>query len=370
MTVSDDIYEKCADLVRSEQYAEAKIVSEMSGFDPARVRRLLEDYKPMAEARLHTVPFWHADPIAAEIGIRVLIELAGANPQCKNANGWEPLHTAAEYAPLSCISYLVETCRVNVNAHDQDGRRPLRLAAERGDVDVVHYLCKHGAQVELADLEGRRPIHKAAKTGRLEVVKYLIEKGKANFEAGDADNERPLHKAARYGQIDMVRYLVEEKKADVEAEDKNGRRPLHHAAQSVVKDNVVYKYLLEVGKANPDARDKEGKTPVELKKAWKPESRLLRASADPQKLQKRLYQDPASADVRRVEIGEATGGGEFDFESKVLSRTHNNAAGAAARPAQERIPEETAGGQKKGGFLRPITAGIKRMFTGVNSGKN
>jgi hypothetical protein len=47
---------------------------------------------------------------------------------------------------------------VDINKGDYDKRTPLHLASSEGHYDVVEYLCKHGANVNVADRWGGRPL--------------------------------------------------------------------------------------------------------------------------------------------------------------------------------------------------------------------
>jgi hypothetical protein len=49
---------------------------------------------------------------------------------------------------------------VDINKGDYDKRTPLHLASSEGHYDVVEYLCKHGADVNVADRWGGRPLGK------------------------------------------------------------------------------------------------------------------------------------------------------------------------------------------------------------------
>ena len=78
------------------------------------------------------------------------------------------------------------------------GESPLHAACEYEQVASVHYLCEHGAVLDLQDNNGNTALHVAVSNGHLDVTRVHVDKG-ANLCAADASSLTPLHIAAKCG---------------------------------------------------------------------------------------------------------------------------------------------------------------------------
>lgn len=82
----------------------------------------------------------------------------------------------------------------DVNARGAEGWTPLHLAAEEGRKDVAELLIAKGADMNARDAEGWTPLHWAAYFGHDDVVELLVTKG----ADGNAKNKWP--DAAAHGR--------------------------------------------------------------------------------------------------------------------------------------------------------------------------
>ena len=91
---------------------------------------------------------------------------------------WHPIHLACEKGDeaLAVVKYLVAN-GANVNCIDSYGRQPIHFACQMSAIKIVKYLVANGANVNCVMGGGYQPIHVACIKGddSLELVKYLIE---------------------------------------------------------------------------------------------------------------------------------------------------------------------------------------------------
>ena len=76
-------------------------------------------------------------------------------------------------ADLLDISEPILGEELDINKGDYDKRTPLHLASTEGYYDVVEFLCKHGADVNVADRWEYTPLDDAIQKGNNHVEKLL-----------------------------------------------------------------------------------------------------------------------------------------------------------------------------------------------------
>jgi hypothetical protein len=81
---------------------------------------------------------------------------------------------------------------LDINKGDYDMRTPLHLASSEGHYDVVEYLCKHGADVNVADRWGGRPLDDAIQKGNERVEKLLRKYGATTAASSSSHSTRNL----------------------------------------------------------------------------------------------------------------------------------------------------------------------------------
>lgn len=81
---------------------------------------------------------------------------------------------------------------LDINKGDYDMRTPLHLASSEGHYDVVEYLCKHGADVNVADRWGGRPLDDAIQKGNERVEKLLRKYGATTAALSSSHSTRNL----------------------------------------------------------------------------------------------------------------------------------------------------------------------------------
>ncbi|KDO17229.1 hypothetical protein SPRG_17348, partial [Saprolegnia parasitica CBS 223.65] len=128
-----------------------------------------------------------------------------------DANGWTPLHHAAQNASEDgpdMLGQLLMCDAIDVDAVSNTKRTPLHIAAAAGCLPSVRLLLQFGANVNARDDRGCTPLHSAALHGALDVVRcFANDVDGCDVAAVCKRKQNALHIAAKAGQIPIVRYL-------------------------------------------------------------------------------------------------------------------------------------------------------------------
>ena len=186
---------------------------------------------------------WHDPPPrgAAAATARALLD-AGASVTATDSRGWQPSHSAANYAiypdGASALAALLQR-GADARAVDADGRTPLHLACNpaRGWTlgrlvpKVAEQLLKHGADPRAADDKGRTPLHCLAARDVSRGVERVDDPD--GEEGDDAEDTEAIVEALKAAG------------ADVNAANAEGRTPLMLAAKS--RNSAAGAALLQCG---------------------------------------------------------------------------------------------------------------------------
>jgi ankyrin repeat protein len=175
---------------------------------------------------------------------------------CRDTQGWTPLHNAAFNGQTKLIQILVEHGDA-VDATDKEGATPLHAAAFAGHPDAIEVLLQSGARINALDRHGDTPLDYAAAAGSSAATDVLLRHHAATEERG-SKGDTPLNSAAVRGYTDVVRLLVEHG-ANVESRDNQGFTPLSSAVSLDRTDVIV---LLLGANANVNTRSNNGSTPL------------------------------------------------------------------------------------------------------------
>ncbi len=189
--------------------------------------------------------------------IAEILVQAGADVHCKDINGYQPIHNAAEYGHTGMIKLLVEAGS-DVNSKGKNGDQAIHLAARYGHMEIMEVLLEYGADVHCKDSYGEQPIHYAAEHGHTGIIELLLQAGVSVDTEAPRDKETALLKAANEGHTQTVQFLIS-KGADVEMQDAEGYRPLHCAAGEGHVDTVAA--LIHAG-ASIDPQNNDMQTPL------------------------------------------------------------------------------------------------------------
>ena len=237
----------------------------------------------------------------------------GADPNCRELNGWPCLHNAVHEKYTNIVNLLlkhgansrlqsppqygangyvtalywaagsgdVDITRILLDHEDTAGLTPkapgnnavLLTAASKGHEDIVRILIEHGSvDVAFKGENGETAIGAAAENGRTAVVKMLLAYG-ANANA-KSKGEVPLTWATKGCHVETVKVLCTEGKAQVNVADftsDSSQPPLWHAVcpwnghgrlNDIRASDDMVKYLLESG-ADCNLWNKRKSSPLE-----------------------------------------------------------------------------------------------------------
>lgn len=140
----------------------------------------------------------------------------GENVNCRDGDGFTPLHAAVRINNIKAIQVLLKHPRINVNCisgnpdslDSSDRLTPLHLASSYGYHKIVTMLLAYCAKVNPLDRSERTPVYLAVSNKHLKVVKVLLSRG-ANVNINDIHGYSPLKQAVYNGDHAMVRKLID-----------------------------------------------------------------------------------------------------------------------------------------------------------------
>eukprot|EP00794_Sanderia_malayensis_P004801 gene4801-5428_t len=163
--------------------------------------------------------------------VDMLVRKYNASLDVVAINKRTPLHLAALNGQLEMVGKLLEL-KADPNSTDANGYTPLHVAAEDNHPQVVRMFINHSPSLIFqANKDGNTCAHIAAANGSLKVMKALVQCDKTSVNTRNKRNyETPMHLAASGGHYDLMQFLME-KGGSLEDEDKEGMTPLHLCAK-------------------------------------------------------------------------------------------------------------------------------------------
>lgn len=199
--------------------------------------------------------------------VRLLLE-AGADPTLAEANGYIPLHGAAQRGHTEFADMLYSRALFTLDRLSPKGETPLFLACSYDHESMVSKLLSLGA-IQPPTLTARCPLIEAVIRGFVGVVRVLINEGGIEAVGGDAVLPRSMGIAVRFGRARILRLLLavdgQEGRLWANAVIK-GRYLLHDGAGCSVPAAVSV--LLEAG-ADEAPRDSLGRIPGDIIGAYR-----------------------------------------------------------------------------------------------------
>ncbi|KAJ3424492.1 ankyrin repeat-containing protein [Anaeramoeba flamelloides] len=185
--------------------------------------------------------------------IKILLEFH-SNINCKNVDGWTPLHMACRYQnQLKKIIPLIKAGG-NVNSKDLRNWRPLHFACRYfANVEIVNYLIKNGAKINVITKDNFTPLHFCAlsqnQQNAAQCAKLLISNGadlylKARKTALDLSIElynHPVTEEIRLG-LENIENIEQKEILEILKEQKNKTgKQLTEQLDQLKKQNKLFK---------------------------------------------------------------------------------------------------------------------------------
>lgn len=136
-------------------------------------------------------------------------------------NSW--LRRAAKFGETENMRRLIKQ-GAEIDCRDKEGWTPLHFACIGGSVDAVRLLLEHGAEVNARTTYGQTPLHWASASGYDPIVMILLNRG-AQINARGSDGWTPLHWACHHGRAGTALILLN-KGADYKIENVDGNTAL------------------------------------------------------------------------------------------------------------------------------------------------
>ena len=202
---------------------------------------------------------------------------AGASRTATDSDGFTPLHHAARYGHLACLTLVVGhpgaylLSPAELDAHNTHGGTPLYEAAYEGHRACCAALIAAGADTAKADLDGHTPLIVAADEGQPSVCKLLAVRG-VDLLATTQHGYTAIHLAASNGYADVVKVLLPHLRrldnvdlCTVQSQDEDDKDEVYGQtalqAACINGHHLVAKRLLAAG-ASRSATDSDGSTPL------------------------------------------------------------------------------------------------------------
>lgn len=166
-----------------------------------------------------------------------------ANAQCKNFQGFTPLHFGCKLGGTDSIKSLIQ-CKAVVDAKSYaEELTPLHVACENSRLTSAQVLLDFKADINALTVDKWTPLHYACNVKNYQLVELLVTKG-AFINAKTKSGDTPLHFAARAGSYPIIKLLIE--RGGKVSEPNGGLdTPLIFAAAA--GDERCFSYLLEKG---------------------------------------------------------------------------------------------------------------------------
>ncbi|NWS51470.1 ASB2 protein, partial [Chunga burmeisteri] len=209
-----------------------------------------------------------------------------------NKDGWIPLHEAAYYGQVGCLSLLQKAYPGTIDQRTLNEETALYLATSRGNLDCLLTLLQAGAEPDISNKARETPLYKACERKNAEAARLLVQynadtnhrcnrgwtalheavsrndleiidilvKGGAKIESANAYGITSLFVAAESGQLEALRYLAK-CGADINTQASDNASALYEACKN--GHVAVVEFLLSQG-ADANKANKDGLLPLHI----------------------------------------------------------------------------------------------------------
>lgn len=237
-------------------------------------------------------PIFRAIRVGDAALVKTLALTPGTNLMLPNKPGWLPIHQAAWFGHVACLTALisVQPGMVNKRAHrgespllvainrehpdcaqvlldngadpdtmNNEKETPLYKACERSNAALVAMLLNYGAAVNLHCIQGWTALQEAVVRNNVEICAMLLKAG-AKINATNMYGITPLFSAAQTGSMDTLRFLIQHG-ADINTQAADGNTALMEAAKN--RHEEVVEFLLSQN-ADANRTGRNGLLPLHI----------------------------------------------------------------------------------------------------------
>jgi ankyrin repeat protein len=190
--------------------------------------------------------------------VKVLLQMAEADPNAANHRGRTPIFDATCYGHLTTAKLLLGTGQVDLNVRDDLGQTCVFDAIEGDEALLKMLLDTGGVDLNVRDKSGQTCLFAAIARGPDAIVKLLLDTGQVDLNVRNNDGETCLIYAITYGRDAVIKLLLDTGQVGLNIKDHYGMTCLSRAAAT--GQAAVVKLILDTGKVDPNDRDNYGGT--------------------------------------------------------------------------------------------------------------
>lgn len=158
--------------------------------------------------------------------VKSYVESGNFSADCKDPNGYTPIHAAASYGHTDLLKYLVSSKGGNVNVQDNEGDTPLHHVE---DVKTAQFLVEElKADPKIKNADGLTPAQYIEEDDEFPDVVTYLQTLTHDVGAGDSETNEFINSLPAPGTIDghEIRYTMEngEEQESVSEEELQKRR--------------------------------------------------------------------------------------------------------------------------------------------------
>lgn len=163
--------------------------------------------------------------------LTALLSLAGADPNMRDLQGYNPILWASIRGHLDVTNALLSHPFIDPNARDSNGDTPLHISLRNGCIDIANALLKHPlTDINAQDSNGDTPLHISLRNGCIDVAQTLLLKPKIDVNRPNSKGITPLMIAAMQGDVKNLQKLLQSPAIEINARDKDGNTALMWAS--------------------------------------------------------------------------------------------------------------------------------------------
>ena len=153
-------------------------------------------------------------------GLCTLYLDAGVPIDCRDGDGFTPLHISCFKGYLSLATLLLDRGSGAIDAKNREGSTPLHLSCINGHLSLATLLLDRGSgAIDAKNICSDTPLHLSCSNGHLSLATLLLDRGSRAIDAKGSYGCTPLHRSCR--RLSLVALLLD-RGCDVDVEALRG----------------------------------------------------------------------------------------------------------------------------------------------------